>query len=104
MPMLDNARAVVATWRSGVDETYWKAPAIGMPTSTLSRAYAAELQRLAIAFDEAADRLQLMGFLPPHTSVRDLRNEASRFAHRATRAFEWADALFAAEQEPQTST
>lgn len=104
MPMLDNARAVVATWRSGVHEKYWKAPAIGLPPSTLTRAHATELQRLAIAFDEAANRLQLMGFLPSHSSVRDLRGEASNFARQATRVFEWADALLAAEQEPQTST
>lgn len=100
MTMLDNARAVVTTWRRGDHTTSWAAPAIGLPPSTLTYAYADELQRLCAAYDDAANRLQLMGYLPSHASIRQLRSHASAWAHEANRARQWGAALLEAEAEP----
>lgn len=99
MSQADNARAVVATWRRGDHEKMWAAPAIGLPPSTLTEHYAGELQWLSEMTDAAANRLQLLGYLPSHTSVRSLRDQASVWAQAANRSREWAAALLEAEKE-----
>jgi hypothetical protein len=97
--MLDNARAVVTTWRRGDHVKAWASPAIGLPPSTLTYAWADELQRLSAACDDAANRLRLLGYLPSHSSMRELRSQASVWASAANRSRQWGAALLEAESE-----
>lgn len=99
MTMLDNARSVITSWRRGDHARSWAAPAIGLPPSTLTYAWADEIQRLSGACDDAANRLRLLGYLPSHPSMRALRDQASMWAAEANRARQWGAALADAESE-----
>ena len=99
MSQLDNARAVVATWHRGDHVNSWAEPARSMRPDQLTRAFANECTQLSRQLDAAADRLSLLGFLPGHSSMRRLREQASKLAREANRSFEWADHLTEAINE-----